>query len=927
MSRRSICPWAGSIFRIATFAAVAAAGSALLLAAPGDLDLTFGTSGQVTTHFGGFDAATSVAVQADGKIVAAGIADELGFNQVFAVARYDANGALDPSFGTGGTLELPFSPGSLRVDVAIDGSGNIILAGTTIVDAALSNSDFILMRLTPGGSLDPAFGAGGLATTDFFSQWDEGNSVAIQNDGRIVVAGTARRGLPGQWIGIADFAIARFNADGTPDTSFDVDGKTTVDFYGFDDLGNGLAIQGDGRIVVAGSASHDFGVMDFGVVRFDANGALDASFDADGLVTTDIGMWDDGTAVAIQADGNIVVVGGTVVPFGHYYEFALARYDTSGALDPGFGAGGKVVTDFILGSDYATDVLIQGDGRIVAAGWASDPADVELLIDFGLARYDTNGALDPTFGIGGKVMTDFGHIDYGQAVALQSDCKIVMAGYSWPVETGDSAFALSRYDAGDCPEPNEFSCPNSQGYWQTHPDLWPVSSLTLGSESYTKAELLALLNSPTRGDASLVLAQQLIAALLNLANGSDPAPVSGTITHAQGLLSAFAGKLGYGVNPSTPAGQAMVADATVLNEYNKGLLTICGAPEVAQPLAAESDLARVAGPSVTDCTAEQGQIYIEEGRYQKAIGEFTCVIEAAPTEVEGYRGRIEAELLLGRYSDAVNDYTRVTAHVVPVQPDAGSIILAGYAARLADAPEDVPALTGASFAHWWLFQYPQAIQVLNTLIGVQPDNLYGTLFRGSSRVLRGMTPQGAPDLEAAIAIAPDSPDVRFIVADAYTYGEPDPARALAEATLALDGGLDTARVHAILASAYHAFGDEASSATHIQRHLDLVTTELVPTNALDANSSLDLPLVAGRTYEIPVPANAGETVWILTSSHDFVDTILVLLGPDGAPVTGSDDDKSYFAGIQWVAPAGGTYKMRVTSFEAASTGGLLVTRK
>jgi hypothetical protein len=159
-------------------------------------------------------------------------------------------------------------------------------------------------------------------------------------------------------------------------------------------------------------------------------------------------------------------------------------------------------------------------------------------------------------------------------VALQGDCKIVMAGYSWPIETGDAAFALVRYDAGGCAVTST-TCPKTHGFWQNNADTWPVSSLTLGSQSYTKAELLAILSLPTKGDASLALAQQLIAAMLNVANGSDPAPISATIAHANALLAGYAGKLPYGVKSATAIGQQMVADLTLLDQYNRGLLTGC----------------------------------------------------------------------------------------------------------------------------------------------------------------------------------------------------------------------------------------------------------------------------------------------------------------------------------------------------------------
>ena len=326
-------------------------------------------------------------------------------------------------------------------------------------------------------------------------------------------------------------------------------------------------------------------------------------------------------------------------------------------------------------------------------------------------------------------------------------------------------------------------------------------------------------------------------------------------------------------------------------------------------------------------TAEQGQLFIDQGRYERAIRVFTSVIEANPTDVEGYRGRIEAELLLGRYSDAVRDYQRVMALVLPVHPDAKNTILAGYAARLAIAPKNIPALTGASAARWWFFDYASAIHLLNQLLAVRPNDPYGNLFRGSSRLLSGATKaKGIEDLEWAIALDPANAHVRFIVADAYTYGLPDPERAFAEATLALNWGLDTPRIHAILASAYMAFGDQMAAAFEIEESIDLVTTELLPASPLGAGASLSLDLVPGRTYEIPVPVNAGETIAIATSSRDFYDTIMVLLAPDGTPVIGSDDAVFYFAAFEYVAPVAGTYRLLVTSFESVNTGELVVAR-
>jgi hypothetical protein len=333
--------------------------------------------------------------------------------------------------------------------------------------------------------------------------------------------------------------------------------------------------------------------------------------------------------------------------------------------------------------------------------------------------------------------------------------------------------------------------------------------------------------------------------------------------------------------------------------------------------------------NVTACTAEEGQQLLDAGQYNAAIQKFSCVIGLDPTGIDGYRGRIEAQLMLGRFSDALRDYTRVTAFVEPVHPDAAQIIVAGYQARLGVAIDVIPVLTGLSFAHWYFFNYPGAMHVLDDLLLLQPNSVYGNLFRGSSRILQGTKRvAGAADLEKAIALDPSSPHVRYVVADAYTYGYlPDAQRAFDEATLALNGGINTPRVRAILASSYLAFGDQANAAIQIKVHLDLVTTELTGTSPIAAGQSMNLVLVPGRVYEIPIAVAAGETVSIATSSKDFWDTILVLLAPDGTPVLGSDDYKGYLAGFDWVAPGPGTYRLRVTSFEAVNTGVLQVARK
>lgn len=330
-----------------------------------------------------------------------------------------------------------------------------------------------------------------------------------------------------------------------------------------------------------------------------------------------------------------------------------------------------------------------------------------------------------------------------------------------------------------------------------------------------------------------------------------------------------------------------------------------------------------------NCSIVSGQAFIEQDQFEKAIREFTCVIAKDPTTVEGYRGRIEAKVLLDRYSDAVLDYQRVTAIVIPVDANAKSKILAHYDGRLASDPNDIKALKGQSFALWWFFDYAQARQELDHLIQLRPDELFPNLFRGSCRLLsHSATAKGIADLERALMIAPSNPHARYIVADAYTYGgAPDPQRAFDEASIALDWGLDTPRIHAILGASYNAFGDLTAAARQIEKSISLVTADLVPAPSLVAGTSMDLDLVPGRVFSVPVPAVAGQTISVSTSSRDMWDTILVLLAPDGTPILGADDNIKYFAAFNFVAPATGTYTVKVTSFESVSSGKLTITRK
>jgi uncharacterized delta-60 repeat protein len=386
----------------------------------------------VTTDFaGGSDLAFGVALQPDGKIVAAGTATR-GATIIsdFALARYNPDGSLDATFGSAGKVTTDFGGDSDRAQsVALQPDGKIVAAGTTSTPG-VSGADFALARYNPDGSLDATFGSAGKVTTDFGGGAE---AVALQPDGKIVAAGSAS---PGATI-FSDFALARYNPDGSLDATFGSGGKVTTHFASGTDQAFGVALQPNGKIVAAGTA-HTGTSYNFALARYNPDGSLDATFGSGGKVTTEFtANFDQANTVALQPNGKIVAAGRTGAGTSH--DFALARYNPDGSLDATFGSGGKVTTDFTGGSDQAFGVALQPNGKIVAAG----TAHTGTILEFALVRYKKHGGLDPSFGSGGKVTTDFtGSNDLAFGVALQPDRKIVAVGDAGTV---NSDFALARY--------------------------------------------------------------------------------------------------------------------------------------------------------------------------------------------------------------------------------------------------------------------------------------------------------------------------------------------------------------------------------------------------------------------------------------------------------------------------------------------------
>ena len=287
-----------------------------------------------------------------------------------------------------------------------------------------------VVRASPG---DPSVATGGTVTTAFAYA---ANAVALQEDGKIVAAG----GACGLDCEFGAFALARYNPDGSLDATFGTGGTVTTAVGTAYNVARAIALQGDGKIVAAGSAANSF----FALARYNPDGSLDATFGMGGKVTMAVGYYagDPANAVVLQRDGKIVA-GGYAFNGDNVSNFALARYNPDGRLDTTFGTGGTVTTSAAnSNADYwGTAILLQGDGKIVTAGW------VEFT--FALARYNPDGSLDATFGTGGTVTTIVStdsseHNDSANALALQRDGKIVAAGASGT--GGFTQFALARYN-------------------------------------------------------------------------------------------------------------------------------------------------------------------------------------------------------------------------------------------------------------------------------------------------------------------------------------------------------------------------------------------------------------------------------------------------------------------------------------------------
>ncbi len=400
-----------------------------VISQPGSLDLTFGENGiAILPQTPDEEQAYKIAVQQDGKIIITGFVNA-GGGQDFLVTRYLPNGSLDPDFGMNGIVRYDFGTvADVGVDLVLQPDGKILVGGY-VNNVNITYDDYAMLRLNPDGSPDNSFGSGGFVVTDIEQKWDNVYAMALQDDGKILLAGESYS------LNFRRVCVCRYLPDGSLDNGFCCGGFAPFKIGMENDHPRDIAIQENGMYIVVGFFD-DISDQAF-ISRLDQDGNLDNNFGINGTATLDIGGKDDRfNTVLIQPDGKILVGGMNGEPGN--WDYLFARYNTDGTLDLSFGSNGIMLIDFSI-NDIALEIALQNDNKILCTGGG---------YQFELLRLDENGYPDLEFGNDGLVNTGFGN-EYGfsRSLALQSDGKILVAGNV--INNNEYDLAICRYHAED----------------------------------------------------------------------------------------------------------------------------------------------------------------------------------------------------------------------------------------------------------------------------------------------------------------------------------------------------------------------------------------------------------------------------------------------------------------------------------------------
>jgi uncharacterized delta-60 repeat protein len=384
-------------------------------------DSNFGSGGKVFTDVGPqSDYVSAVAIQTDGKIVVAGNSS-LG-NYRFCAARYNTDGSLDMSFGFEGRTITPFDIWNDSAnDIAIQPDGKIIVVGTT--NTGNSDFDVAVVRYNSNGTLDTSFDGDGKKVIQVQTH-DYGYSVAVQPDGKILIGGTSSTTNVD-----SDFMVLRLNPNGSLDNSFDADGKVVTIIGTSQDYGRKLILLPDGKIFVAGYIHINANDYELAAARYNSDGSLDATFSGDGKMISEFGAsYESFEDALVQPDGKILILGSRLsgAP-GFNYKVLVARYNSDGTIDTSFASGGSTLISASSTNDFGNGLVLQPDGKIVIGGIASKGLNV---YDVFLTRLYSDGSPDRGFGAGSQIIKALGSQNNGLTdIALQADGKIVAVGY------------------------------------------------------------------------------------------------------------------------------------------------------------------------------------------------------------------------------------------------------------------------------------------------------------------------------------------------------------------------------------------------------------------------------------------------------------------------------------------------------------------
>ncbi len=388
------------------------------------------------------DYVQTMALQIDGKILVAGFSYYSNYSSDYSIIRMNTNGSLDTSFDSDGKAIIPVGTSYDEArTMALQTDGKILVAGQS--SNSSGNADYSIIRLNANGSLDTSFDGDGKAIIPVGTSSDVGQTMVLQPDGKILVAGWSYNSN-----GNLDYSIIRLAANGSLDTSFDGDGKAIIPAGTSEDLGYTMALQTDGKILVAGFSYNSNGNADYSVIRLSANGSLDPSFDGDGKAIIPVGKSDDlGYTMALQSDGKIVVAGTSYDPSNNSYDYSIIRLTADGSLDASFDGDGTAIIDVGAQYDQGHTMVLQPDGKILVAG-SSDAINTSNGNGYSIIRLTIDGSLDTSFDRDGKAIIPVGtSYDKARTMALQPDGKILVAGYSATSNGSGYSYSAIRLNA------------------------------------------------------------------------------------------------------------------------------------------------------------------------------------------------------------------------------------------------------------------------------------------------------------------------------------------------------------------------------------------------------------------------------------------------------------------------------------------------